>query len=125
MLASPSLAKAARLLAALGEFTAEEAIWLRAPDFRRALATHDRAAPLLAEFGRIAADPAVAAALRPKLDAWREARRQNRSRIGELRNQLLSEGERIATARLRLAQLLPVYREDRARKRSGRLQAAV
>jgi hypothetical protein len=124
MLSSSHLKKAGRLLAALGQFTAEEAIWLRVPDRTRAQAAHDRAAPLLTELGRIAADPAVAAALRPKLEAWREARRQNRSRIGELRNQLLSEGERIATARLRLAQLLPIYREDRVR-RSRRLQAAV
>jgi hypothetical protein len=124
MFSSSPLKKAGRLLAALGQFTAEEAIWLRAPDRIRAKAVHDRAAPLLAELGRIAADPAVAAALRPKLEAWREARRQNRSRIGELRNQLLSEGERIATARMRLARLLPVYRGDRVR-RSSRLQAAV
>jgi hypothetical protein len=123
MHASSTKAKASRLLAALDELAAAEAISLHAGRGGPALAAHQRAAPLLAEFCRLTSDPKVAAALQPRLAAWMARRRQNLDRVRETRHRLLDEAERIATARLRLARLLPAYRKGR--RPIGRLKAAV
>jgi len=118
-----SLAKASRILAALDELASTEAIFLGAGQGGPALAAHERAAPLLAEFCRLMADPEVAVALRHPLAAWLERRRENRDRARQIRSQLKEEGERIAAARQRLARLLPAY--SKGRRRPGRLAAAV
>jgi hypothetical protein len=120
-----AISKARRLLAALDELAGTEEILLGAGQGGRALAAHQRAAPLLAELIPLIGDPAVTAALQPRLAAWLERRRENWRRARQLRTRLLEEGARIAGARMRLARLLPAYHRGGGGMRSSRLTAAV
>jgi len=120
-----AITKARRLLAALDEWAQTEELLLGSGQGSRALAAHQRAAPLLSELMPLIADPAVTAALQPRLTAWLERRRENWRRARQLRTRLLEEGERIAGARMRLARLLPAYHRDGGGVRSRRLTAAV
>ena len=116
-----ALAKANRLLSAIDEMAAEEAIWLGAGDPAHALATHLRSVPLLAELCSVVSDPAVATALGSRLARLGDRREQNRGKLSALRTKILSEKDRVAGVRLRLGRLASVY----GTAKNNRFRAAV
>lgn len=99
---------ATRLLAALEDLTAQEAVLLRTLDFADAVAIQERAEPLIDQLAALAVHPEVAA-LRSKVKGVVERRQQSRLFLDAQLGRLQSELRRLDEARTRLARVAPAY----------------
>ena len=102
------LQTAARLLAALEDLAAQEAVLLRTLDFVDAVAVQERAAPLVDQLAALALHPEVAS-LRTKVKALVDRRQQSRHFLDAQLSRLQSELRRIDEARSRLSRVAPAY----------------
>jgi hypothetical protein len=103
-----SVQTGARLLAALEELWAQEATLLQAREFTGACAVLERAAPLVQQVCRLAAEPGMAS-LRPEVAALLTRREKNRLILEEQIAQMRRQMRQIEEARHRLARVAPAY----------------
>jgi hypothetical protein len=97
----------ARLLAALEDLVAQEAVQLRAADFPGVLATQERAAPLI---GRLAALATTAdAAVRVRIAGVLALRSRSLDWLGAEMARVRDELSAMQVSRRRVAQIAPVY----------------
>jgi len=100
--------KASRLITALEELTAQETVLLRSLDLVEAVQICERAAPLVERLCVLAADPAVGA-LRDRITAVVDRRRQHATMLDTHLSRLQTELRRIDDARGRLMKIGPAY----------------
>lgn len=103
---------AARLLGALEDLVSRETTLLRTMDFVEAVDLQERAAPLVEKLCALASDPVVAA-LRDRVTALLERRRQNYHFLDIQLSRLQSELRRVNDARGRLNRVGPAYTAGR------------
>jgi hypothetical protein len=114
---------ARRLLDALEQFVVQERILLRAGHYAQMAVVQRRATPVLTRLCQLGREPGVAA-LRGRVSALLERRRENLSGLAERRAWLSAARERVAARRQRLLCVTP-YRRAEGAVRVKRLNAAV
>jgi hypothetical protein len=102
----------ARLLAALEDLVAQEALLLRAADFAGVLATQERAAPLIERLTALATT--ADAAVRVRVGAVLALRSRSLEWLGSEMARVREELQGMQAGRRRLAQCAPVYSRPRA-----------
>jgi hypothetical protein len=107
-----TLQTARRLLAALEELAAQEAILFRTLEFTEAVAVQERATPLVRRLGELAEEPGIGE-LRPRVTALLARREQSFHFLQTQIERLHLEARRIEEARARLTRMAPVYAADR------------
>jgi hypothetical protein len=115
-----------RLIAAIDEFMAQEAICLKSGDCVRAAAASSRVAPLITRLGDLAAAyPAAVATAGFRMGALLASRRENQSTLSQLRVHLTAERARLAEANNRVKSLIPTYARRASAVQRPTLNAAV
>jgi hypothetical protein len=112
---------AARLLDALQDLVAQEAVIVRAGDYAELAALQARTAALGDKLGELAANPAVLA-LRGRVEATLAQRRQSQAMLEQRLAGARAEIQRLHLGRQRLGQVAPAY--GRGMAASSRLNAA-
>lgn len=107
---SPAEATARRLVAALEEFTEQQAFLISVGNASHAHELQRRAAPLIARLCELGAqEPGLVRALGARWDSLMEARRKLQIRLSSRRDRLESERHRLAEARRRVFGVAPAY----------------
>ncbi|MGH7996793.1 MAG: hypothetical protein ACREFX_10615 [Opitutaceae bacterium] len=102
---SPSESAARRLVAALEEYTDQQALALRVGNCGHAVELQRRAAPLVVRLCALAREPGLAPLLGPRMDRRMEARRGLQKHLSARREALHAARRRIAESRRRLQEL--------------------
>jgi hypothetical protein len=110
-------AAAVRLVGALDELIAAEAVALRAADVHSALAAQRRASPLIVALAEIARAEGIPASLSARLRAITERRQQNQICVAEMKARRQPQIERLRLTRRRLSGILPAYGKVKPRSR--------
>jgi hypothetical protein len=120
-------AAAVRIVEAIDELLAREALFLRVGDCVRASATSKRVTPLISRLSDLAANhPTAVDRVRGRVGSLLALRRANYSLLGDLRERLLAERSRIAEARRLLFGMGSAYASRAtARRTLSRLNASV
>jgi hypothetical protein len=103
-------ADARRLVAALEEFTEQQAFSLSVGNAVHAVELQRRAAPLIQRLCELAArEPDLTRAIGVRLDSLFAARRNLQRRLAVRREQVITRRRQIAESRQRLQELAPAY----------------